>query len=99
MSTHKSIRDAVEHIVMEAGVATKCPAHPGKLVYQYDDEAERRAFTMATHRWKNGRYALVGPVIARLCVVGTREEFMSAVKLVIAEVLADCPECAQVGHA
>lgn len=99
MSACENIRDAVEHIVMEAGVATQCPVHPGKLIYQYDDEAERRAYSMASHCWKDGRCVLVGPVIARLCIVGTREEFIDAVRLVIDEVLADCPECAKVGHA
>ena len=42
---------------------------------------------MATHCGKDGLYALVGTGTAKLCFVGTREEFMSAIKLVIAEVL------------
>jgi len=89
MGANKSMREDVEQIIMQAGVASGCPAHPSARIYQYDDESERRACAMATHRWKDSHYT---PMV-------TLDEFMSAVRQAIADVPADCPQCARLDDA
>lgn len=69
-------------IAIEAKAIETCPVHPDVTIDQGDPEANRRAYAIATNRWKKGD------------LLGTREEIMAGIKDAIESSADECPACA-----
>jgi hypothetical protein len=75
-------RDVATEVAVEAGAIERCPNHEEVVISQFDDDANRHAYALATNRWKRGE------------VQCDREEFMETVKAVIDEASDECYICA-----
>ena len=76
------INDQAQYIAQKAGAIERCRFHPCVTINKGDPEATKRAYAIATNRWKAS---------GMLC---DREEFMEAIKDAIESSAHDeCPEC------
>jgi hypothetical protein len=73
---------AYVQICIRAEAVEGCRYHADSLIRLFDDDAERRAYAIATNEWKAGN------------LVGEREEIMEAVKQVLDSAEDECPSCA-----
>lgn len=72
-------------IAIEAGAISPCPLHDDIMLDQCDDEANRRAYAIATNRWKADE------------LFGARENIMEGIKAAISDSAFDCPRCEKLG--
>lgn len=68
-------------IAIEAGALKACPIHSDVTINQCNPDAERRAYAMATNKWKAGE------------LFGDREDIMEGVKDAIDQSADECPVC------
>ena len=61
MDPSKRMRLEARCIVVQ-GVAVECPAHSGCLVFRDDEVAQRRAYAIASARWRGGDF---GPLVTQ----------------------------------
>lgn len=78
---HMMTEDDLAGICIEAGALKVCPAHPHVVVNQGDPEAERRAYAIATNRWKAGG------------LIEDRPDVMEGIKHALEMAADECPEC------
>jgi len=71
-------------IAIQAGAVQYCPRHSGVFIRLFDDDAENRAYAIATNKWK------------RKELFGDREEIMDGIKLVFDSAADECPECRRI---
>ena len=71
----------IEAILRETGAVFPCPTHGNSMMDRCDDDANVRAFELATLRWKAGD------------IVGEYEDVMRAIKLALDNSAYHCPRC------
>ena len=86
MSFTKHMRENIEEIVAQAGVAVGMQSASWDCREHEDLDAEQMAYAMATNNWKEGHY---GPMV-------TREEVMAAVKGAIDDIAIECHDCTRI---
>jgi hypothetical protein len=74
----------VEQILAEAGAVTDCPVCHGSKLRTGDDEAEARAYAIATNAWKDRERGFRNM---------EREEVVSIIKQALLRARSTCPEC------
>jgi hypothetical protein len=74
----------VEQILAESGAVADCPVCHGSKLRTGDDEAESRAYALATNAWKDGQRGFRNM---------EREEVVSMVKRALLRTGSTCREC------
>jgi hypothetical protein len=74
----------VSEILAKSGAVTKCQSCGNYLVLAYDDEAEKKAYGMATNAWKDGERGFRSM---------EREEVTGLVKQALIHAPSKCPSC------
>lgn len=82
---HMPTEDDFAAVAIQAGAIEVCPMHHDVTINRYDEDANRRAYAIATNKWKADE------------LLGNREEIMRGVKQAI-EMSADgeCPACGSI---
>jgi len=76
--------ELASQIIKDAGVVLPCPACMSNDVYAGDEEAERKAYAMATNALKEGERGFRGM---------TLEEVRGIIKSAITSANEKCPSC------
>jgi hypothetical protein len=74
----------VEQILAESGAVADCPVCHGPKLRTGDDEAESRAYAIATNAQKDGERGFRNM---------EREEVVSVVRQALLRMYSTCPEC------
>lgn len=83
-----ALEEAAIAALLEAKAIEYCPAHGDVWMRLGDEDAESRAYAIATNRWKSGD------------LICEREELMDAIKEVLDQAADDeCPECGEIADA
>jgi len=77
-------QETATQIAKDAGAIIPCPTCLANDIYAGNDDAERKAYAMATNAWKAGERGFRGM---------TREEVMQAIKSAIVDANHKCPSC------
>jgi len=78
--------EAATQIIKDAGVVELCATCMSNDVYADDEDAERKAYAMATNAWKEGERGFRGM---------SREDVMRIIKSAIRDADRRCPSCGQ----
>lgn len=78
---HAPTSQEFEAIAIEAGAIEICPLHHGVTINKSSIKAEKRAYAIATNRWKAGE------------ILDEREGIMEGIKQVIDMAAYECPAC------
>lgn len=81
-----AIEDVLTPLAIRAGAISECSMHLGCYFYEGGDDADRRAYAMATNAWKDGEFGSA-----------SREQVLNAMKHVIEECPSGCVACEDVG--
>jgi len=82
LNDHMPTEDDFAAIAIQAGAIKVCPIHHDVTINQGDEEADRRAYAIATNKWKADD------------LVGDRESIMQGIHNAITMAADDeCPEC------
>lgn len=84
---HMPTEDDFAAIAIEAGAIKVCPFHPQVTVNQGDPAANKRAYAIATNRWKAGD------------LLDDREGIMDGIRQAIDMAADECPVCENIRNA
>jgi hypothetical protein len=87
LNDHMPDEDAFTAVAIQAGAVKTCPLHSGVVINQGDPEADRRAYAIATNKWKEGELA------------GDGEDITAGIKNAIDMAADECPVCAELRDA